>query len=170
LLGVEVFNTLAHFMEKFRLLDIAVIFIVLTVAAHVGAVLRRIPSRWQEQKIVWKHARTIKHGDTWSWLFQAVTGSAMLLLVIIHVFIVVYAGINSELSGGRVHSWMLGFYIVLLLCAEYHASVGLYRTLVKWGFVKRHSLKKVLSLITVITVGLGLASLWIFFSVGGSAV
>jgi len=170
LLGVQAFNALAGFMEKFHLLDIAVIFIVLTVAAHVGAVFRRIPSRWQEQKIVWKHAKTIKHADTWSWLFQAVTGSAMLLLVIIHVFIVVYAGIDSELSGGRVHSWMLGFYIVLLLCAEYHASVGLYRTLVKWGFVKRHSLKKVLGVVTVITVGLGLASLWIFFDVGGNAL
>jgi fumarate reductase subunit C len=99
-----------------------------------------------------------------------VTGSAMLLLVIIHVFIVVYAGIDSELSGGRVHSWMLAFYVVLLLCAEYHASVGLYRALVKWGYVKRHSLKKVLSVITIVTVGLGLASLWIFFELGGSTL
>lgn len=168
LLGVEVFNRLAHFMEQFRLLDVAVVFIILTVGAHVGAVFRRIPSQWQEQKIVWKHARTIKHNDTWSWLFQAVTGSAMLILIIIHVFVVVYAGIDSKLSADRVHSWMLGFYIVLLLLAEYHASVGLYRALVKWGFVKRHSLKRVLSVITVCTIGLGLVSLWVFFSLGGS--
>jgi len=168
LLGIEAFNALAGFMETFRLLDIAVIFIVLTVAAHVGAVLRRIPGRWQEQKIIWRHARTIKHGDTWSWLFQAITGSAMLLLVIIHVFVVVYNGIDADLSGGRVHSWMLAFYIVLLLCAEYHASVGLYRTLAKWGFVKRRNLKRVLGIITVCTIGLGLVTLWIFFSVGGS--
>lgn len=168
ILGVKAFNQLAHFMEQFRLLDVAVVFIILTVGAHVGAVFRRIPSRWQEQKIVWKHAKTIKHSDTWSWIFQAVTGSAMLLLVIIHVFIVVYAGIDTKLSAGRVHSWMLGFYIVLLLLAEYHASVGLYRALVKWGFVKRRSLKKILSIITVCTIGLGLVSLWVFFSLGGS--
>jgi fumarate reductase subunit C len=168
LLGVKAFNWLAHFMEQFRLLDIAVAFIILVAGAHVGAVFRRIPGRWQEQKIVWKHARTIKHSDTWSWLFQAVTGSAMLILVIIHVFIVVYAGINANLSADRVQSWMLGFYIVLLLLAEYHASVGLYRALVKWGVVKRHSLKKVLSVVTVCTVGLGLASLCVFLFVGDS--
>lgn len=168
LLGVEAFNRLAHFMEQFRLLDVAVVFIILTVGAHVTAVFRRIPSRWQEQKIVWKHARTIKHSDTWSWLFQAVTGSAMLVLVIIHVFVVVYAGIDAKLSADRVQSWMLAFYIVLLLLAEYHASVGLYRALVKWGFVKRKSLKKVLTVITVCTIGLGLVSLWIFFSLGDS--
>jgi fumarate reductase subunit C len=168
LLGVEAFNRLAHFMEQFRLLDVAVVFIILTVAAHIGAVFRRIPGRWQEQKIVWKHARTIKHADTWSWLFQAVTGSAMLILVIIHVFIVVYAGIDTKLSAGRVHSWMLGLYIVLLLLAEYHASVGLYRALVKWGVVTRRSLKRMLSIITILTVGLGLLSLLVFFSLGGS--
>jgi fumarate reductase subunit C len=168
LLGVGAFNQLAHFMEQFRLLDAAVVFIILTVAAHIGAVFRRIPGRWQEQKIVWKHARTIKHSDTWSWIFQAVTGSAMLILVIIHVFIVVYAGIDTKLSAGRVHSWMLGFYIVLLLLAEYHASIGLYRAFVKWGFVKRHSLKRMLTVITVFTVGLGLVSLCVFFVLGGS--
>lgn len=168
LLGVEAFNKLAHFMEEFRLLDVAVVFVILTVAAHVGAVLRRIPGRWKEQKIVWKHAKIIKHNDTWSWLFQAVTGSAMLLLIIIHVFVVVYAGIDAKMSADRVNSWMLWFYIVLLLCAEYHASVGLYRTLVKWGFVQRHSLKRVLSVITVCTVGLGLVSLWIFLTLGGT--
>lgn len=168
LLGVEAFNTLAQFMEDYRLLDVAVVFIILTVAAHVGAVLRRIPGRWQEQKVVWKHAKIIKHQDTWSWLFQAVTGSAMLLLIIIHVFTVVYLGIDSKLSADRVHSWMLWFYLVLLFFAEYHASVGLYRTLVKWGFVKRHSLKRVLTIVTVCTVALGCASLWVFYSLGGS--
>jgi fumarate reductase subunit C len=168
LLGVDAFNTLAHFMEEFHLLDAAVVFIILTVAAHVGAVLRRIPGRWQEQKVVWKHAAIIKHQDTWSWLFQAVTGSAMLLLIIIHVFTVVYVGIDAKLSADRVHSWMLWFYLVLLLFAEYHASVGLYRALVKWGFVKRHSLKRVLTVVTVCTVALGCASLWVFYSLGGS--
>ncbi|MEB3101835.1 hypothetical protein [Ferviditalea candida] len=168
LLGVAAFNRLAHFMEQYYLLQLAVAFIIVAAGSHIGAVLRRIPSRWQEQKIVWKHAKLIKHQDTWSWLFQSVTGSAMLILITIHVFIVVYAGINANLSADRVHSWMLWFYIVLLLFAEYHASVGLYRTLVKWGIVKRHSLKKVLSVITVCTVGLGLVSLGVFYALGGA--
>ncbi len=168
LLGVEMFNTLAHFMEQYRLLDATVVLITLILAAHVGTVLRRIPSRWQEQKVVWQHAKIIKHHDTWSWLFQAVTGSAMLLLIIIHVVVVVYAGIDAKLSSDRVQSWMLYFYIVLLFLAEYHASVGLYRALVKWGFLKRSSLKKVLTVITILTIGIGLVSLWAFYSLGDS--
>ncbi|MGE5703313.1 MAG: succinate dehydrogenase [Clostridia bacterium] len=168
LLGVQAFNALAHFMEQFRLLDVAVVFIIITVGAHVAAVLRRIPGRWQEQKIVWQHAKLIKHKDTWSWLFQAVTGSAMLLLIIIHVFTVVYVGIDSKLSADRVHSWLLWFYLVFLILAEYHASVGLYRSLVKWGFVKRRSLKNVLTVVTVCTIVLGCVSLWVFYSLGGS--
>ncbi|WP_019122850.1 hypothetical protein [Brevibacillus massiliensis] len=168
LLGAGAFNKLAHFMEQFYLLHLAVGFIILTVGAHLGAVLRRIPGRWQEQKTVWRHAKIIRHQDTWSWLFQAVTGSAMLLLIIIHVFVVVYAGIDAKLSAGRIHSWMLWFYLVFLVMAEYHASVGLYRALVKWGFVKRHSLKRVLTVVTICTILLGLASIWVFFSLGGS--
>ncbi|WP_205699956.1 hypothetical protein [Cohnella luojiensis] len=169
LLGVEAFDALAQFMEQYRLLDVAVVFIILTVAAHIGAVFRRIPGRLQEQKIVWKHARTIKHSDTWSWLFQAVTGSAMLVLIIIHVFTVVYAGIDSKMSADRVNSWMLWFYLVFLLLAEYHASVGIYRALIKWGFLKRHSLKRVLSVVTVCTIALGCVSLWIFYWLGDTA-
>ncbi|MGD8189910.1 hypothetical protein ACQCN2_08005 [Brevibacillus ginsengisoli] len=168
LLGVNAFNALASFMEQFKLLHVAVVFIILAGLSHVGAVLRRIPGRWQEQKVVWNHAKIIKHRDTWSWLFQAVTGSAMLILIIIHVFVVVYAGIDAKLSANRVDSWMLGFYIVFLLLAEYHASVGIYRTLAKWGFVNRHSVKKVLSVVTVCTVLLGLVSLLVFYKLGGS--
>lgn len=168
LLGVDAFNTLAAFMEQFKLLHVAVVFIILAGLSHVGAVLRRIPGRWQEQKIVWKHAKIIKHNDTWSWLFQAVTGSAMLFLVVIHVFIVVYSGIDAKLSAERVSSWMLWFYIVFLLLAEYHASVGIYRTFAKWGYVKRQSVKKVLSVVTVCTIALGIVSIWVFNSLGGS--
>ncbi|MGC5325041.1 hypothetical protein [Brevibacillus sp. SYSU BS000544] len=168
LLGVKAFNTLALFMEEYKLLNVAVVFIILTVGAHVAAVFRRIPSRWQDQKIVWKHAKIIKHNDTWSWLFQSVTGMAMLILIAIHVFTVVYVGIDAKLSADRVQSWMLWFYLVLLILAEYHASVGIYRTFVKWGFVKRHSIKNVLTVVTIFTIGLGAASLWAFYMVGGS--
>ena len=168
LLGIGVFNKLAHFMEQFYLLQVAVAFIILAVGAHVSAVLRRIPSRWQEQKILWKHAKTIKHHDTWSWLFQVITGSAMLALIIIHVVIVVYNGISAKFSADRVDSWMLWFYLVFLILAEYHANIGLYRILVKWGVVRRYSLKRVLSVVTIITIGLGLASLWVFLSLGGT--
>ena len=168
LMGAGVFDTLADFMEKYYLLDVTVVFLVLVITAHVGTVIRRIPGRWQEQKVIYKLAKTMKHGDTMSWLFQAITGSAMLVMIAIHMFVVVYAGITTDLSAARVDSWMLWFYIVFLVFAEYHASVGLYRALAKWGFIRRAPMKKVLTVVTIITIGLGLASLIVFMRLGDS--
>ena len=166
LLGSNAFNGLAYFMETHYLVPVAIVFLLLVGGAHVGAVLRRIPSRWAEQKIVWKHAKLIHHVDTWSWLFQSITGGAMLVLVIIHVAVVTYGGIDVIYSAGRIKHGFLIFYAVLLLLAEYHASVGLYRIFVKWGWVKRHKLHWVLGVISVLTVGIGAAVLWIFFTMG----
>ena len=166
LLGSNAFNGLALFMARYYLLPAAIVFLLLVGGAHVGAVIRRIPSRWAEQKIVWKHARMIRHADTWSWLFQSITGGAMLILIIIHVVVVTYGGISVMYSAGRIKHGFLIFYAVLLLLAEYHASVGLYRVFVKWGWVKRHNLKRVLGAISALTVGIGGVTLLVFFTLG----
>ena len=166
LLGSNAFNGLALFMERYYLLPAAIVFLLLVGGAHVGAVIRRIPSRWAEQKIGWKHARLIRHADTWSWLFQSITGGAMLILIIIHVVVVTYRGISVMYSAGRIKHGFLIFCAVLLMLAEYHASVGLYRVFVKWGWVKRHNLKRVLGAISALTVGIGAVTLWVFFTLG----
>lgn len=168
-LGVHSFNALAHFMDEYRLLPATVVFLILIIGAHVGAVIRRIPRQWAEQKVVWRHARLIHHHDTWSWVFQVITGSAMLALAIIHIAVVSYGGINAHLSSMRVQTGFLVFYAVLLLLSEYHASVGLYRIFVKWGWISRQSLKRVLGVISVITVVIGAISLWIFYTLGAQA-
>lgn len=168
-LGVDAFNALASFMERFGLLPATVVFLILVFTLHVGAVIRRIPRQWSEQKIVWRHAKLIRHADTWSWLFQVITGIAMLALAIVHMVAVTYGGIDANLSSGRVHGGFLIFYAVLLLLSEYHASVGLYRIFVKWGWVARHSLKRVLGVISLLTVAVGAVSLWIFYALGAQA-
>jgi fumarate reductase subunit C len=165
-LGVHSFNALAAFMEDFGLLPATVVFLILVITLHVGAVIRRVPRAWEEQKIVWRHAKLIRHSDTWSWIFQVVTGFAMLALAIVHMAVVVYGGINANLSSARVHGGFLVFYAVLLLLSEYHASVGLYRIFVKWGWVSRHSLKRVLGVISILTVAIGAITLWIFYTLG----
>lgn len=168
-LGVGVFNTLAHFMEAYKLLPITIVLLILIIGAHVGAVIRRIPRVWSEQKVVWQHAKLIRHADTWSWLFQAVTGGALLALAIVHIAVVTYGGINANLSSLRVRDGFLIFYAVLLLLSEYHASVGLYRIFVKWGWMRRHSLKRVLEVVTVLTVTIGAVTLGIFYVLGAHA-
>ncbi|MCF6093458.1 hypothetical protein L1765_05590 [Microaerobacter geothermalis] len=169
LFGVDPFNALAKFLEDYYLLPAAVVFILLVFLAHIGSVLKRIPGRWREQKIVWNHAKTIKHGDTWSWLFQCVSGLAILILASIHIVLVVYGGIDAKLSADRVNSPILWIYLLLLFFGEYHASIGLYRIAVKWGWMKRQSIKKVLSFVTFALLALGLATLWVFYTLGGAA-
>lgn len=168
-LGSNVFNGLAHFMETYGLVWVTVGFLVVVIGSHVGAVVRRIPKQFREQRIVWKHAKIIRHMDTWSWIFQSITGAALLGLVIIHMVVVTYGGISTQISSGRVFNHFLIFYAVLLILSEYHASVGLYRIFVKWGWVSQHSLHKVLTVITIFTVGIGAVSLYIFYALGAHA-
>ncbi|KPV44784.1 hypothetical protein [Alicyclobacillus ferrooxydans] len=166
-LGQGSFNALAGFMDRYGLLPLTIVFLVLVFGTHVGAVLRRMPRQYAEQRVVWKHAKLIHHGDTWSWVFQSITGSAIIVLAVVHIAIVSFAGINVHLSSLRVaNPGFLVFYIVLLLLSEYHASVGLYRILVKWGFVNRYSMKRVLNVVSVLFIVVGGVSLWILYSLG----
>lgn len=169
-LGAADFNVLAHFMDEFGLVPITVVFLILVIGAHVGAVVRRIPKQWREQKIVWRHAKLIRHADTWSWVFQSVTGAALLALAIIHIVVVTYGGINAQLSSSRVAGGFLVFYIVLLLLSEYHASVGLYRIAVKWGWMNQHSLHRVLGVITALTIIVGAISLYFLYTLGAHQI
>lgn len=169
-LGASDFNVLAHFMDEYGLVWITVGFLVIIIGSHVGAVIRRIPRQWREQKIVWRHAKLIHHADTWSWVFQSITGGALLALAIIHMVVVTYGGISAQLSSTRVFNNFLIFYVVLLLLSEYHASVGLYRIFVKWGWVSQHRLHRVLGVITVLTVIVGGVSLYILYTLGARGI
>ena len=168
-LGSSTFNMLAHFMETYELLPATVVFLILVFGLHVGAVIRRVPRQWDEQRIIWKHAKLIHHSDTWSWLFQVITGAAILALAIVHIAVVTYGGISVKYSSLRVHNGFLIFYAVLLVLAEYHASVGLYRIFVKWGWVKRSSLKRVLGVLSLLTIAIGAITLGIFYALGAQA-
>lgn len=168
-IGVGAFNALAGFMDKFGLLPVTIVFLSLVGGTHMAVVIRRMPRRFVEQKMVWKHAKLIHHGDTWSWVFQSITGSAIVILAVVHVAIVSFAGINANLSSIRVASpGFLIFYGILLLLSEYHASVGVYRIFVKWGFVNRHSVKHVFEAVSVLMIIIGGITLGILYMLGAS--
>ena len=49
-------------------------------------------------------------------------------------------------------------YAILLICVEFHASVGLYRLAIKWGIgssLSRRTLKAIEHIILVVFLGLG---------------
>lgn len=168
-LGPELFDKFAMFLDDYYLSYIGIPFILLVALVHVITAGRRIPNRFREQKIVWQHAKMIKHTDTWTWVFQTITGMAILVLASIHVWIVLTDWpIEAIKSAMRIESFYLYFYLVLLLLGEYHAGMGIYRQFVKWGWFRRRPIAYMLKVITVIIIGLGLGALYVFWQLGGA--
>ncbi|RKO67660.1 succinate dehydrogenase [Desulfofundulus salinus] len=168
LLGGRTFDRLSIFLDEYYLSYIGIPFIIVVALVHIVTAGRRIPNKWHEQRIILRHSKMLGHTDTWIWVFQTITGMAILVLAGIHVWMVL-AGwpIRAITSAERIQSF-LWFYIVLLLVGEYHAGFGLYRQFVKWGWINRHTIGVVLKTITVIIVALGAVTLWAFMRLGGA--
>jgi fumarate reductase subunit C len=111
--------------------------IFLMFLVHFVLAARKMPFTAKDQKIIWSHARLLKHRDTWLWLVQA--GTAMIVLIMggIHMWVVLNdLPISAAKSAARMANggWTI-FYLVLLPVVELHVSVGFYRIMVKWGFI-----------------------------------
>jgi len=169
LISQETFNTLSEFLDKYYLSYVGIPFIVVVALFHFVIAGRRIPTRIQEQRIVWQHAKMLHHTDTWTWVFQAITGMAILVLAGIHVWMVVTGWpIRAMTSADRMASFWW-FYLALLIIGEYHAGFGLYRQFVKWGWFPRKPISYVTKVITAIILALGLAAMVVFVRLGGGA-
>jgi fumarate reductase subunit C len=162
LVSPEIFNRVPEFLEATYLAQIGIPSIILLILAHMVLAGRRLPARLEEQRILWKHLRMLGHMDTWTWLFQAVSGFAIGILAAAHIWTVVSRWtINMEISAERVRqSPYFIFYIILLLLGEYHAGIGLYRPVIKWGWIHRKNIKYVLNVITIVIIALGLFALF----------
>ncbi|MDO7787397.1 succinate dehydrogenase [Desulforamulus aquiferis] len=168
LLGTEVYDILAAGLDDYYLSYIGIPFIIIVAIMHVLSAGRRIPTRYQEQKVIWRHAKMLKGTDTWVWIFQVITGVSILALGAIHVFVVLAQWpIDAAISTERMTAFWW-FYLVLLLLGEYHAGFGIYRQFVKWGWFPRRPLGFVCKVITTIILGLGFAALWVFNALGGA--
>lgn len=169
ILGADTFNMLSEFLDKYYLSYIGIPFIVVVALFHFVIAGRRIPTRIQEQRIVWQHAKMLRHTDTWTWVFQAITGMAILVLAGIHVWMVITGWpIRAMNSADRMYAFWW-FYLILLVIGEYHAGFGLYRQFVKWGWFPRKPIGYVTKVITAIILVLGLAAMVVFVRLGGGA-
>jgi len=169
IISQDLFNTLSEFLDTYYLSYIGIPFIVVVALMHFVIAGRRIPTRYREQRIVWQHAKMLHHFDTWTWVFQTITGMAILVLAAVHVWIVVTGWpIRAASSAERMEAFWW-FYLVLLLIGEYHAGFGLYRQFVKWGWFPRKPVGYVTKLITAIIIVLGLAAMVVFVRLGGGA-
>lgn len=164
ILGVEAFNRDAARMDEYFLSYIGIPLIILAILVHGLVAMRKAPWKFQEARAFWQHSRRLAHLDTWAWGLQIVTGLAVLVLATMHISQVLNTWpIAAATSIARIQGGGFPHFVVLLLAAEIHAMLGLYRILVKWGWIHRRKFTRLLVYATFGFVGLGFLSLLFFY-------
>ena len=108
------------------------------------------------------------------WIWQVRTGMIILVLGSFHLVLLTMdvltplygeiAGIEAATSMARVSAGLWIPYAVLLLCVEFHASVGLYRLAIKWGadlWMSRQTMHRIERVIFWVVLGLGGLTLFV---------
>lgn len=169
LLGAPAFDGIARLLDETALSYAGIPPVIALFLLHFLLAARKIPFTWREQRVAWAHAGRLRHKDTWTWIAQAATGMAILLLASIHFWVVLSSWpIESALSGYRVsQGTYLTFYLVLLILGELHAGLGLYRLAVKWGWPPRRKAERAVEIVSAVMLLLGLAALVAFRRLGG---
>ncbi|NCF15286.1 MAG: hypothetical protein GWP62_08265 [Gammaproteobacteria bacterium] len=161
LTGERGFNWMATFLEDYYIAQPTVVAIFTLFLVHAVFAARKIPAQLRERKRIADLAKGLKksgrekvatrtahspfrpHLESMLWIWQVRTGMIMLVLGSFHlillgmdVFTPLFGdivGIESSTSMARVGAGLWLPYAILLLCVEFHASVGLYRLAIKWG-------------------------------------
>ena len=169
LAGPETFDAVASFLDDTYLSYIGIPPVVALFFLHFLLAARKIPFSWRESGRIWGHAGRLGHRDTRTWLFQTVSGMAILVLASIHFWVVLTAWpIEAALSSFRIaRPPYLVFYAVLLVLGELHAGVGLYRLSVKWGWPPRKTADSLFEVLSAVIILLGLAVLVVFTRLAG---
>jgi fumarate reductase subunit C len=164
ILGVDAFNRDSARMDEYYLSYIGIPLIILAIIVHGLVALRKAPWQFQEMRVFIQHSRRLAHLDTWAWGVQIVTGLIVLVLAAIHIAQVLHTWpISAATSAARIQGGCFSHFVVLLLAAEIHAMVGLYRILVKWSWIHRRKFTSYLVYATIGFVGLGFLTLLVFY-------
>ena len=185
ILGKGSFNFVAKTMELAFLSEtghgfpIAVFFAVLAIFTlfiiHALLGVRKFPISWKQHRIFRDQMQMMKHTDTNLWYIQVVTGFVMFFAGSVHLYtLLTHPNIDPYLSADRVvsgHMWPL--YLILLICVELHATIGLYRLCMKWGWFagkdarkSRKTLKKMKNRTTIFFLTIGVLALLVFIVIG----
>jgi fumarate reductase subunit C len=186
LTGERGFNWLATFLEDYYIAQPTVLAILFLFLVHAVFAGRKIPAQLAERKRLAELAGGLRnsgrekvetrtahspfrpHVESMLWIWQVrtgfiilVLGSFHLVLIAIDIFTPLFgsiAGIESVSSMARVQAGLWLPYAILLLCVEFHASVGLYRLVIKWGadlWFSRTVLHRIEQVIFWVVLGLG---------------
>jgi len=190
LTGERGFDWMATMLEDYYIDKPTVAAIFALFIVHAIFASRKIPAQLQERRRMIALAQGLNragrekvpsrrdnspfvpHLESMLWIWQVRTGMVILVLGSFHLILLGidvftplfgdHAGIESSTSMARVAAGLWLPYSILLLCVEFHASVGLYRFAVKWGagfLPHRRYLHRVEQVIFWLVLGLGAITL-----------
>jgi fumarate reductase subunit C len=164
ILGPAAFNRDAQAMDEYYLSYVGIPLVILGILVHGVLAMRKAPWKFQEMRVFLQHSRRLAHLDTWAWLVQIITGMIVLILAFIHIAQVLHTWpIEAAKSAARIQGGFFSHFVVLLLVAEIHAMVGLYRILVKWSWIHRQRFTPYLVYAAMFFVTLGFIALIVFY-------
>ncbi len=150
LVGTYSFDWLALQLEVYFIAQPTVVIIFALFLVHAALAARKIPAELDERRKMIKLSRDLNsqaHEESLLWIWQVRTGMIVLVLGSFHLVLLSIdvltplfgerIGIESVTSLERVQAGLWLPYAILLICVEFHASVGLYRLAVKWGILSR---------------------------------
>lgn len=135
LFGASAMNGLSALFEAVHAESVGGAFVVLAFVAHIVAVGRKIPFRASQALVMYRHARLLRHGDTWRWVVQVVTALVLLLMVTVHIwegFMVMPVAAGTSAVRVQMGPWGV-FYLMLLPVLALHLVIGVWRLGIKWG-------------------------------------
>jgi len=190
LTGERGFDWLATLLEDYYIAQPTVAAIFAIFIVHAALASRKIPAQLRERRRMIDLAKGLKHSgsekvasrrdnspfvphlESMLWIWQVRTGMVILVIGSFHLILLgtdmytplfgVGPGLESATSMARVAAGLWLPYAILLLCVEFHASVGLYRLVVKWGadfLPHRRYLHRIEQVIFWLVLGLGALTL-----------
>ena len=180
LTGTVGFDWLAEKLEVWFIAQPTVIVIFTLFLVHAVLAARKIPAQLRERRKMAELGRGMKavHEESILWIWQVRTGMLVLVLGSFHLVLMTVdiftplwgerIGIEAVTSLERVQAGLWLPYAILLICVEFHASVGLYRLAVKWGMFSklgRSTLHAIERVILWLFLGLGVVILLVLAGV-----
>jgi len=186
LTGARGFDWLAGMLEDYYIAQPTVLAILTLFLVHAVLASRKIPAQLRERRRMIALGKGLSrsgrekvatasefspfhpHTESLLWIWQVRTGMIILVLGSFHVILLGmdvftdlfgnHAGIEAVSSVERVRSGLWLPYSILLVCVEFHASIGLYRLATKWGagaWLSREATRRIEAVLLWFFLGLG---------------
>ncbi len=136
LISPGLMDSFGWLLEELYLAQVGGPIILLIMIVHFCIAARKMPFQVGTLPVFFRHAKQMKHCDTWLWLVQVLTAIVVLVMVSVHVYVILDSlPITAATSALREQSGWSCFYIILLVCVGMHLGIGLFRVGVKYGYV-----------------------------------